>query len=93
MSLEENYVTLAGDSYLYYLFINNIGLKELREENGQVALPEGDGLYHIRLFIDGRRVGTTFFRVIKGGGKHPMEKIEELRQFLKQRKGGGGEEE
>ncbi len=93
ITLEDNYISLAGNSYLYYLFINSIGMKEIRGEHGQTALPGTEGLYHIRLLIDGQLVGTTFFRVIKGGGGHPMEKLEELRHFLKRRQGKEGQTE
>ncbi len=85
ISLQNNYITLADGSYLFYLFINSVGFKELRKDNGQTSLPVRDGLYYIKLLIDGQTVGTTFFRVIKGGGAHPMGKIEELRKFLKDR--------
>ncbi len=89
VDLRNNYITLADESYLFHLFINSVGFKELRKDNGQTALPVRNGLYYIKLLIDGQLVGTTFFRVIKGGGAHPMEKIEELRQFLKDRGASG----
>ena len=90
LSPEDNFISLADESYIYYLFVNSIGLKELKEENGQTALPQQEGLYYIKLAIDEHLVGTTFFRVIKGKASHPLEKVEEIRQMLKNKRQTGG---
>jgi hypothetical protein len=89
ISLQDNFISLGGDSSLYYLFVNSIGIKELLADNGQLQLPIQDGLYHIKLSISGQTVGTTFFRIIKGGGGgKPLEKLGEVRGFLKDRNQG-----
>lgn len=67
-SYPDDIVRVGDESYLYYLFLNHIGLEAKVEAAGQSRVPKEVGRYSIRLLVDGQQKAVTFFRLLEGSG-------------------------
>lgn len=67
-SYPDDVVRVGDESYLYYLFLNHVGLEANVEAAGQTRVPKEVGRYTIRLLVDGQQKAVTFFRLMKGSG-------------------------
>jgi hypothetical protein len=62
-AVENKRVNVEDREYLPYVFANYFGIKQMYPENGQKALPDEIGLYHISLYLNGRMIAMTFFEI------------------------------
>ncbi|PKL91421.1 MAG: hypothetical protein CVV21_07505 [Candidatus Goldiibacteriota bacterium HGW-Goldbacteria-1] len=60
---ENKKVTVDSGEYLPYVVANYIGIKQMFPENGQGLLPDEIGLYHVDLYLNGRKIAMTFFEM------------------------------
>ena len=56
-------VTVDGRQYVPYAFANYIGIDKMYSENGQERLPSEKGLYHINIYVNGKKAATSFFEM------------------------------
>jgi hypothetical protein len=62
-SSSDKRVTVDGKQYIPYTFADFIGINQTFPENGQAAIPEEKGLYHIDLYVNGDLASVTFFEM------------------------------
>ena len=62
-SSSEKRVIVDGRQYIPYTFANFIGVNQTFPENGQQAIPQEQGLYHIDLYVNGKLASVTFFEM------------------------------
>lgn len=62
-SSSDKRVTIDGKQYVAYTFANFIGINQTFPENGQLAIPTEQGLYHIELYVNGELASETFFEM------------------------------
>jgi hypothetical protein len=66
-------VRVAGRDYQACTFAMAVGTRDVRADAGQVKLPEAPGVYSVRLRVDGRSVGLSFFKVAKTAAPAPAQ--------------------
>jgi hypothetical protein len=69
--VSSDYLQLQGHNYIPHTFAMAIGTRDIRAAAGQRALPAAKGSYPIRLFVDTRLVGITFFSIMEPGNTIP----------------------
>lgn len=56
-------VNVDGKEFIPYVFANFIGISMPAKDNGQEALPDEEGLYHVELYVNGELAAVTFFEM------------------------------
>jgi hypothetical protein len=56
-------VNVGGVECVPYVFANYAGISMPAKENGQTALPDEKGLYHVELYVNGELAAVTFFEM------------------------------
>jgi hypothetical protein len=69
--LRSDYLTVNGREYIPHTFAMAIGTRDLRGQAGQLRLPTQEGTYSVRLTVDGRDLGLSFFRMVKAEQSAP----------------------
>lgn len=70
--VRSDWLDLHGRTYIPHTLAMAIGIRDLRSDAGQVALPSQEGQYTVHLRVDGRATGLAFFRMLRGQAPTPV---------------------